>query len=179
MTNLAKQSKQEFVENEQLPPTTSVTVNKKWQNADGSDAQRTSGKIIVSLKRISDIDTTPVEIESREVTYDGSQWQTTFNNLPTKGDNGEYYAYFVEEQTVAGYKATYSNASKTSEKPSDVAVSSGTITITNKAQKAYNLPKTGGIGLEPVYLWGIILVALGILLLSLKLYRTYQGGGLL
>ncbi|WP_422803825.1 Cna B-type domain-containing protein [Streptococcus sp. FT1-106] len=179
MTNLAKQSKQEFVENEQLPPTTSVTVDKKWQNADGSDAQRTSGKIIVSLKRISDIDTTPVEIESREVTYDGSQWQTTFNNLPTKGDNGEYYTYFVEEQTVAGYKATYSNASKTSEKPSDVAVSSGTITITNKAQKAYNLPKTGGIGLEPVYLWGIILVALGILLLSLRLYRTYQGGGLL
>lgn len=179
MTNLAKQSKQEFVENEQLPPTTSVTVDKKWQNADGSDAQRTSGKIIVSLKRISDIDTTPVEIESREVTYDGGQWQTTFNNLPTKGDNGEYYTYFVEEQTVAGYKATYSNASKTSEKPSDVAVSSGTITITNKAQKAYNLPKTGGIGLEPVYLWGIILVALGILLLSLKLYRTYQGGGLL
>ena len=179
MTNLAKQSKQEFVENEQLPPTTSVTVDKKWQNADGSDAQRTSGKIIVSLKRISDIDTTPVEIESREVTYDGGQWQTTFNNLPTKGDNGEYYTYFVEEQTVAGYKATYSNASKTSEKPSDVAVSSGTITITNKAQKAYNLPKTGGIGLEPVYLWGIILVALGILLLSLRLYRTYQGGGLL
>lgn len=179
MTNLAKQSKQEFVENEQLPPTTSVTVDKKWQNADGSDAQRTSGKIIVSLKRISDIDTTPVEIESREVTYDGGQWQTTFNNLPTKGDNGEYYTYFVEEQAVDGYKATYSNASKTSEKPSDVAVSSGTITITNKAQKAYNLPKTGGIGLEPVYLWGIILVALGILLLSLKLYRTYQGGGLL
>lgn len=179
MTNLAKQSKQEFVENEQLPPTTSVTVDKKWQNADGSDAQRTSGKIIVSLKRISDIDTTPVEIESREVTYDGGQWQTTFNNLPTKGDNGEYYTYFVEEQAVDGYEATYSNASKTSEKPSDVAVSSGTITITNKAQKAYNLPKTGGIGLEPVYLWGIILVALGILLLSLKLYRTYQGGGLL
>ncbi|MCI7678382.1 MAG: Cna B-type domain-containing protein [Streptococcus orisratti] len=179
MTNLAKQSKQEFVENEQLPPTTSVTVNKKWQNADGSDAQRTSGKIIVSLKRISDSDTTPVEIESREVTYDGDQWQTTFNNLPTKGDNGEYYTYFVEEQAVVGYKATYSNASKTSEKPSDVAVSSGTITITNKAQKAYNLPKTGGIGLEPVYLWGIILVALGILLLSLKLYRTYQGGGFL
>lgn len=179
MTNLAKQSKQEFVENEQLPPTTSVTVDKKWENADGSDAQRTSGKIIVSLKRISDIDTTPVEIESREVTYDGGQWQTTFNNLPTKGDNGEYYTYFVEEQAVAGYKATYSNASKTSEKPSDVAVSSGTITIINKAQKAYNLPKTGGIGLEPVYLWGIILVALGILLLSLKLYRTYQGGGLL
>lgn len=179
MTNLAKQSKQEFVENEQLPPTTSVTVNKKWQNADGSDGQRTSGKIIVSLKRISDSDTTPVEIESREVTYDGDQWQTTFNNLPTKGDNGEYYTYFVEEQAVVGYKATYSNASKTSEKPSDVAVSSGTITITNKAQKAYNLPKTGGIGLEPVYLWGIILVALGILLLSLKLYRTYQGGGFL
>lgn len=179
MTNLAKQSKQEYVENEQLPPTTSITVDKKWQNANGSDTQRTSGKIIVSLKRLSDSNTTPVEIESREVTYDGGQWQTTFNNLPTKGDNGEYYTYFVEEQAVAGYTTTYSNVSKTSENPSDVAVSSGVITITNKAQKAYNLPKTGGIGLEPVYLFGAILVILGILLLSLKLYRNYQGGGLL
>ena len=176
MTNLAKQSKQEFVENEQLPPTTSVTVNKKWQNADGSDAQRTSGKIIVSLKRISDIDTTPVEIESREVTYDGSQWQTTFNNLPTKGDNGEYYAYFVEEQTVAGYKATYSNASKTSEKPSDVAVSSGTIAITNKAQKAYVLPETGGIGPEKVAIVGVVASMVTMIGLLVHLYRKYQGG---
>ncbi|HFU3804614.1 TPA: Cna B-type domain-containing protein [Streptococcus suis] len=176
IANLAKQSKQEFVENEQLPPTTSVTVDKKWQNADGSDAQRTSGKIIVSLKRISDIDTTPVEIESREVTYDGGQWQTTFNNLPTKGDNGEFYTYFVEEQVVAGYTTTYSNISKTSENPSDIAVSSGTITITNQAQQAYVLPETGGIGPEKVAVFGLVASMVTMIGLLVHLYRKYQGG---
>lgn len=179
IANLAKQSKQEFVENEQLPPTTSVTVDKKWQNADGSDAQRTSGKIIVSLKRISDIDTTPVEIESREVTYNGGQWQTTFNNLPTKGENDEFYTYFVEEQVVAGYTTTYSNISKTSENPSDIAVSSGTITITNKAQQAYVLPETGGIGPEKVAIFGLTASVITLVGLLVHLYRKYQGGGLL
>ena len=103
-------------------------------------------------------------------------WTMSLDNVPTqtKDSTGAitYYRYYVTEDPIEGYDVSY-------EVTKDNAVASGDITLANKAQKAYNLPKTGGIGLEPVYLWGIILVALGILLLSLKLYRTYQGGGLL
>lgn len=177
IVNLTRESKQVYVENEQLPPTTSVTVNKKWQNADGSDAERTSGKVTVTLKRISDIDTTPVDIETKNITYNGGVWETTFDNLPTTGENGENYCYYVEEQPISGYKATYSNSVENSETPNNITTTGGILTVTNKAQKSYSLPQTGGTGLESIYLVGLAIAVLGVLLLILKLYQTYQGGG--
>ncbi len=177
--NLAKQSKQDYVSNTKLPPTTSITVDKKWQKPDGSDTSRTGGSVTVQLKRLSDQNPTPVDVENgrRDITYDGGHWSTTFDNLPTVGDNGEVYSYYVEEVVPAGYSATYSNGVTDSAKASDVTATSGTITITNKQIKTYNLPKTGGMGVELVLFLGAIVASLAALLLSLKLYKGFQGGG--
>lgn len=175
--NLAKQSKSEYVTNKQLPPTTSITVDKKWQNADGSAAERTSGTVTVHLKRVSDIDSTPVDIETRTIAYNGGKWSTTFDNLPTSGDDEEHYSYFVEEDKVAGYEATYSNSAASSVNASDVTATSGTITITNKAQKEYNLPKTGGSGIERLMAAGIALAVTAAYVLGYQAFRKYQSGG--
>lgn len=177
--NLAKHSKQEYVSNTKLPPTTSITVDKKWQKPDGSDTSRTGGSVTIQLKRLSDRNPIPVDVENgrRDITYDGGHWSTTFDNLPTVGDNGEVYSYYVEEVVPAGYSATYSNGVTDSAKASDVTATSGTITITNKQIKTYNLPKAGGMGVEPVLFLGAIVASLAALLLSLKLYKGFQGGG--
>lgn len=175
--NLAKQSKSEYVTNKQLPPTTSITVDKKWQNADGSATERTSGTVTVHLKRVSDIDSTPVDIETRTIAYNGGKWSTTFDNLPTSGDDEEHYSYFVEEDKVAGYEATYSNSAASSVNASDVTATSGTITITNKAQKEYNLPKTGGSGIERLMAAGIALAVTAAYVLGYQAFRKYQSGG--
>lgn len=177
--NLAKQSKQDYVSNTKLPPTTSITVDKKWQKPDGSDTSRTGGSVTVQLKRLSDQNPTPVDIENgrRDITYDGGHWSTTFDNLPTVGDNGEVYSYYVEEVVPAGYSATYSNGVTDSAKASDVTVTSDTITIINTAQKQYALPETGGNGTQWHYIVGAIFSLLALGLLIFKVYKRYQMGG--
>lgn len=173
--NLKKQSKQEYVTNEELPPTTSITVNKKWQNEDGSETNRTSGEISVTLKRISNVNSAPEDVKTMSIKSDGGQWTATFDNLPVQGDNGEYYSYFVEEAPVSGYTAIYSNSNTSSETPSEVTATSDTITITNKANKQYALPKTGGSGVKSFVIAGITISGLAALLLLLKSYKNQEG----
>lgn len=177
VTNLAKQSRQEYVENTKTPPmpqTTSIIVDKKWKNADGSEAQRVSGKITVSLYRVSNIESAPVKITEKEISYDGSKWQTIFENLPTTGENGETFTYYVEESKVTGYTASYSNGTRVSETATDMAISKGTITITNKAQKTYQLPETGGEGIATIMLVGASLVILSVFAVGFKVYRQIR-----
>lgn len=176
--NLKKQSKQEYVTNEELPPTTSITVNKKWQNEDGSETNRTSGEISVTLKRISNVNSAPEDVKTMSIKSDGGQWTATFDNLPVRGDNGEYYSYFVEEAPVSGYTAIYSNSNTSSETPSEVTATSDTITITNKANKQYALPKTGGSGAQSLVIAGLTISGLAALLLLLKSYKNQEGNGL-
>ena len=60
---------------------------------------------------------------------------------------------------------------------SDVTATSGTITITNKAQKEYNLPKTGGSGIERLMAAGIALAVTAAYVLGYQAFKKYQSGG--
>ena len=133
-----------------------------------------SGKITVSLYRVSNIESAPVKITEKEISYDGSKWQTIFENLPTTGENGETFTYYVEESKVTGYTASYSNGTRVSETATDMAISKGTITITNKAQKTYQLPETGGEGIATIMLVGASLVMLSVFAVGFKVYRQIR-----
>lgn len=182
IVNLATPSDPVYVEDEELPPTIDLTVNKEWLNSDGSSAERTSGSITVQLKRISDKDSTPVDVEDgkRTIESDGGKWTTTFSDLPVKGDDGEYYYYYVEETPVSGYDTSYSNSngdSSTNAVDMAIASDSAEITIENTAQKQYALPETGGNGTQWHYLAGATLSLLAIGFLIFKVYKRYQIGG--
>lgn len=163
---------------------TNLTVKKEWLTSDGKITPRSSGSISVKLKRISDKDSTPVDIEKRTIKpesdgKDNYKWETTFSNLPVTGDNGEHYSYYVEETLVSGYDTVYSNGSDSSKNPIVMATDSedGHITIKNKAQKQYELPETGGSGVKMHYVIGASLALLSLGLIILKIYRDYQKGG--
>lgn len=134
----------------------------------------------MQLKRISDKDSTPVDVEERTIESDGGKWTTTFSNLPVKGDDGEYYYYYVEETPVSGYDTSYTNSngdSSTTAADMAIASDSAEITIENTAQKQYNLPDTGGNGTQWHYIAGAVLSLLAIGLLIFKVYKRYQIGG--
>lgn len=90
------------------------------------------------------------------------------------------YTYYVKEtSSVPGYNTVYSNGYKTSDNPADTKIGAedGQITIKNKAQKQYELPETGGSGVEMHYVIGASLALLSLGLITLKIYRDYQKGG--
>lgn len=172
VVNLAKQSKSEYVPNTPLPKTTSIKVDKKWLTAEGAQTDRVDGSITVKLIQIATKENAgqgekPEEVTLRTQTITkASNWTHTFDNLPTAGVNNQgqkvTYTYKVVEEKVEGYDTSYSTTSP---------MASGTITITNKKQKAYVLPKTGGPGLRLLIGMGI---AVTLLSSSLLIYKSYQ-----
>lgn len=83
-------------------------------------------------------------------------WKYTFDNLPltgtdTDGNTVTYY-YYVQEISVPNYTTSYEN---------NGGITSGTITVTNKAVETpgYELPKTGGPGTTLYSAGGLLLMA--------------------
>ncbi len=172
VVNLAKQSKSEYVPNTPLPKNTSIKVDKKWLTAEGAQTDRVDGSITVKLIQIATKENAsqgekPEEVTLRTQTITkANNWTHTFDNLPTAGVNNQgqkvTYTYKVVEEKVEGYDTSYSTTSP---------IASGTIIITNKKQKAYVLPKTGGPGLRLLIGMGI---AVTLLSSSLLIYKSYQ-----
>ena len=172
VVNLAKQSKSEYVPNTPLPKTTSIKVDKKWLTAEGVQTDRADGSITVKLIQIATKENASQGEKSEEVVLHtqtitkASNWTHTFDNLPTAGVNNQgqkvTYTYKVVEEKMEGYDTSYSTTSP---------IASGTIIITNKKQKAYVLPKTGGPGLRLLIGMGI---AVTLLSSSLLIYKSYQ-----
>lgn len=172
VVNLAKQSKSEYVPNTPLPKTTSIKVDKKWLTAEGAQTDRVDGSITVKLIQIATKENAgqgekPEEVTLRTQTITkANNWTHNFENLPLSGVNSQgqkvTYTYKVVEEKVDGYDTSYSAASP---------VTSGTITITNKKQKGYVLPNTGGSGLRLLIGMGI---AVTLLSSSLLIYKSYQ-----
>lgn len=132
-------------------------VEPKASDDSSEEEDTTAEKLDVSL--------TP---ENQEESSDDSK-------VTEEGDNGEYYSYFVEEAPVSGYTAIYSNSNTSSETPSEVTATSDTITITNKANKQYALPKTGGSFVQSFVIAGLTISGLAALLLLLKSYKNQEG----
>ncbi|HEM2724622.1 TPA: Cna B-type domain-containing protein [Streptococcus suis] len=179
--NLAKQSKQEYVENSPLPTTTTIAINKKWLDANGQQTTRSSGTININLMQVQVDGGGKIVSESRygsyQMTPSGSDaWTLSLDNLPTQSKDSTgaivYYQYYVIEDPIEGYDVSY-------EVTKDNAVASGDITLANKAQQAYELPETGGLGPEKVVISGAIASLVTLIGLLVHLFIRHQGRGLL
>lgn len=178
MIDLSQRSANEYVENDPLPSSTTITINKKWLGANGQQTTSSSGSINVNLMQVKVDDAGKILSESRYGTYQmtpsGSDiWTLSLDNVPTqtKDSTGAitYYRYYVTEDPIEGYDVSY-------EVTKDNAVASGDITLANKAQQAYVLPETGGIGPEKVAIFGLVASTVTMIGLLVHLYRKYQGG---
>lgn len=184
--NLKKQSKQEYVRNEALPPSTSITINKEWQTENGTVTNLISGSISVMLKQVATTEAgqklpaVDYWSDPETISYDGNKWSKTVANLPTRGISADgqavTYSYYVEEKAVAGYETSYRTETVSSANPAEVTATNGSLTIINKAKKQYNLPNTGGPGIVGLRMMGMALAVLSLLLLSIKLFKNYQRG---
>ncbi|MCF0122991.1 MAG: Cna B-type domain-containing protein, partial [Ruminiclostridium sp.] len=100
-------------------------------------------------------------------TANGTAWSYTISGLPyapTNTDNtaGTPYKYTVQEASLSGYQASYTN---------NDGISSGTISIFNQEESddGYVLPKTGGAGTTGILTAGAALCGLALL----GLYRVH------
>lgn len=148
--------------------TAEITVNKKWFRADGQEKENQDGIIIYNLMQIattSDGKTSEKVLKVDEILTAKDKWTRTYSGLPLKGknDNGEEvtYTYYISEAALSDYDTSYSNdTGEESKKPSDTAISSGTIIVKNTEKMKFVLPETGGKGRNVIYLIGSICLAL-------------------
>lgn len=89
------------------------------------------------------------------VTLDASNnWQKTWDNLPHEDENGDTYYYYVEEESVPGYKTSYRN---------NDGIKYGQIDVINQEKNEfYHLPQSGGRGLYALQVLGTAIVASGL-----------------
>lgn len=94
-----------------------------------------------------------------------NNWKYTWNDLPSKDNDGNEICYAVTEDDVPGYKTTYRNNN---------GINAGNIHIINTADKKkdeqYTLPSTGGKGTTMFYAAGVLLISLA----SILLIRKYK-----
>lgn len=124
--------------------TTIQIQTKGWANAPAVKYQDPQSMIDQSTK-------TKVET----VTLDASNnWQKTWNNLPHEDEYGNTYYYYVEEESVPGYKTSYRN---------NDGVKYGQIDVINQEKnEIYHLPQSGGRGLYALLVLGTAIVASGL-----------------
>lgn len=99
-----------------------------------------------------------------------NDWEYTFDNLPLYGEEKNekiYYLYYVEEDSVAGFRTEYSNNN---------GINNGDITITNIQDDSIMLPETGGFGTLTVILSGLTMICFS-LLCFLKKKLNYRKVG--
>lgn len=89
------------------------------------------------------------------VTLDASNnWQKTWTNLPHEDEYGNTYYYYVEEESVPGYKTSYRNNN---------GIKYGQIDVINQEKNEfYHLPQSGGRGLYALFVLGTAIVASGL-----------------
>ena len=102
--------------------------------------------------------TTPVTTEIGKVTLNASnQWSYVWKDLET----GDGITYTLVEEAVDGYKTTYTVDSNTLTEGQEFSIgaSGSKVTVTNTADKVYELPETGGIGTNRFTAVGLALMA--------------------
>ena len=156
---------------------TSVTVTKKWaEDFEGAES------VTVELYRKAEGATAAerVSIDDPVVLNERNNWSYTWKDLDGYNNDGELYTYYVYEQPVNGYLASYSNEENISVggQTLEVGTAEGTVTdktvtITNRS--GYELPDTGGPG-DFVYIMAGLLMTCGVLTLYIRRRRSKGGG---
>lgn len=160
----------------EIEETTSITVNKKWFRADGTEFYPLEGSIVYDLMQV--LITEGGEISEKvyragEILTSQDQWTKEYSDLPKAdtNENGEKvtFAYYVKEILIEDYSTSYGSAGvEDTESPSAAAISSGTITIKNKEKMKFTLPETGGTGRGALYIAGALLLGISLLLFGSK-----------
>ena len=104
------------VTNTYIPPKTTVTINKTWEDYEDANETRPDA---VTIRLMNN--GVPVR---RTTMHAADGWTKTFTDVPTKDAAGNLINYYVEEENVEGYVASY-------KKEGDV-LNGYTFTVTNK-----------------------------------------------
>ena len=160
----------------EIEETTSITVNKKWFRADGTEFYPLEGSIVYDLMQVlitEGGETSEKVYRAGETLTNQDQWTKAYSDLPKAdtNENGEKvtFAYYVKEILIEDYSTSYGSAGvEDTESPSAAAISSGTITIKNKEKMKFTLPETGGTGRGALYIAGALLLGISLLLFGSK-----------
>lgn len=88
-----------------------------------------------------------------------NNWSVKINDLPAMDDEGNDYVYYVKEDNVDGYSASYRNN----------GIGTGTIHVINtKDQTKTQLPSTGGNGAGLFYVLGCVLLMVSMMYVIIK-----------
>ena len=174
VVDLNSQSKQVYVVNE--PNLTSVTVEKKWQNSDGTKLDNPPVnsinfelvQLVSSTPPSSGSSATVKESKTYTLTADDN-WRMVIENLPrSNSDKTEYYSYKIVETTgVDGYTVTYKTES---------GVVGGYLVMVNTKTPEYELPSTGSPGGTVPYTAGGAAIALAAVLCGYNSRRKRKRG---
>lgn len=164
-----------YVPNE--PLTTSITVKKQWQGAEGTELgdEEHPAEVEVTLYQVSenggktkyeaDGIVNPVTLTAK------NDWTYTWEQLPKEVD-GQAVTYTVVETPITGWEASYDYGEGAT------GITEGTIQIINTKQSAFTLPETGGVGPTLVAIAGVPLVgAAGVVYWNLRRKRRRGGKG--
>lgn len=174
--DLNSQSKQVYVVNE--PNLTSVTVEKKWQNSDGTKLDNPPVnsikfelvQLVSSTPPISGSSATVKESKTYTLTA-ANNWRMVIGDLPRSNlERTEYYSYkIVETTSMDGYKVTYNTES---------GVVDGYLVMVNTKQEepTYELPSTGSPGGTVPYTAGGAAIALAAVLCGYNSRRKRKRG---
>lgn len=174
--DLNSQSKQVYVVNE--PNLTSVTVEKKWLNSDGTKLDNPPMSSI-NFELVQLVSSTPPSSgssatvkESKTYTLTAADnWRMVIGNLPRSNpDRTEYYSYkIVEKTSIDGYTVTYNTES---------GVVDGYLVMVNTKQEepTYELPSTGSPGGTVPYTAGGAAIALAAVLCGYNSRRKRKRG---
>lgn len=109
-------------------------------------------------------------------------WETVVENLDVYAPNGQEYIYWVEEDTVNGYKASYQFSDGDSESTAWINASKpnsdGELVVTVRNNKTdtpgYELPSTGGRGVKVYYYTGAAMILLSAIAGSNRIRRRLR-----
>jgi len=93
------------------------------------------------------------------------KWTNTWYSVPKTDTAGNDYQYTVVETSVSGFVTSYAN---------NEGIQTGSITVVNTSE-SYKLPSTGGIGIVPFWILGLLLMAVPLRLLMRR--HMHEGGG--
>ena len=139
-------------------PFSGLTVNKRWFAFDGTEmTDPTQDSIRVTLYATTDPDgetgLTPVAagegVENPVTLSKQNNWSYTWDKLPGGDEEGNTLYYFVAEDPVPGFTPRYVNN----------GIHGGTVVICNEAEP-YELPATGGEGVDGIAMLGVLLMLL-------------------
>lgn len=158
-----------YFKNEKSDPavtTVSIEIDKQWYDINNNPITKESGEISVILNQnvYTDEAMTTSVTSKKYGTYSimAPAWKMTIMNLPKTGvesiegqETEVYYSYSVNEIGVENYTTTYENNN----------IVSGTITVKNTSTlKDFILPETGGSGILPYLISGLVMMGLGLII---------------